>query len=123
MIFIKINNILYPSEKIEGKIKDEKWNDRESKTITLSMSYEEGLNIFTNNINWYIIAEQNPRKDELGNLYTPDPIEYDNSEFCLAGPITDNRDGTDSIKMGKMTEAELVQKELEETLAIMYAEV
>lgn len=32
--------------------------------------------------------------------------EYDNSEYSLAGDITDHRDGTVSIKMGKPTEAE-----------------
>ena len=33
--------------------------------------------------------------------------EYDNSEYTLAGDITDHRDGTVSIKMGKPTESEL----------------
>lgn len=39
---------------------------------------------------------------------------YDNSEYCVAGPITDNRDGTVYIKMGKPTELELKNKELAE---------
>ena len=38
--------------------------------------------------------------------------EYDNSEYRLAGDITDHRDGTVSIKMGKPTQLEMMQAQL-----------
>ena len=44
---------------------------------------------------------------------TPDPAEFDNSDFCVAGDVTDHRDGTVTVKMGKLTA-------LEETLLMIY---
>ena len=35
-----------------------------------------------------------------------DRDEYDNSDFNIAGDVTDHRDGTMSIKMGKATDLE-----------------
>jgi len=32
---------------------------------------------------------------------------WDNSEYCFAGPVTDFRDGTVAVKMGKPTDLEL----------------
>ena len=40
--------------------------------------------------------------------------EYDNSEYSISGEITDYRDGTVSIKMGKPTETETLRKQLED---------
>ena len=34
--------------------------------------------------------------------------EWDNSDYCVAGPITDNRDGTITAKMGKKTASDLL---------------
>lgn len=42
--------------------------------------------------------------------------EQDCSGYCVAGPITDNRDGTLSIKMGSYTQLEQALRELEEAL-------
>ncbi len=40
--------------------------------------------------------------------------EWDNSAYSLSGAITDHRDGTVSIKMGKPTEAETLRAQLAE---------
>ena len=40
---------------------------------------------------------------------TPRVEEYDNSDCCLAGDVTDHRDGTITVKMGKPTAAEINQ--------------
>ena len=40
--------------------------------------------------------------------------EYDNSEYSISGEITDYRDGTVSIKMGKPTETETLREQLED---------
>ena len=42
--------------------------------------------------------------------------EQDCSGYCVAGPITDNRDGTLTIKMGSYTQLEKALRELEEAL-------
>lgn len=48
-----------------------------------------------------------PALDKAGNPVTEEQTsEWDNSEFSMSGPITDNRDGTVSIKMGKPTDLE-----------------
>ena len=39
---------------------------------------------------------------------TPEAETYDNSAYSVAGPITDHRDGTVTVKMGKPTAAELL---------------
>ena len=46
--------------------------------------------------------------EENGETVNPDPIEEDCSEYSVAGSITDNRDGTVTVKMGKPTDAELL---------------
>ena len=95
MIFIKVNNEKYEAS-ISGLMKDAKWDDRESKSITLSMSNDEVKNLHPDNTKWSIVQEE-------GN----DVQEWDNSEYCLSGDITDHRDGTVTIKMGKLTDLEI----------------
>lgn len=96
---IKIQNTLYPAQ-ILGRMKDSAWDDRESKAITVSMDYGTAKNLFVNDIAWSILDDDN--------------TEYDNSDFCLAGDITDHRDGTITVKMGKKTQVELLQEQLNE---------
>lgn len=105
MTFVKIKDTLYPAE-IRGKVRDMEWDDRESKAITLEMTYEEAMEIFSNDTPWSIIWKSGDEKEE----------EYDNSDFCVAGPVTDNRNGTVTVKMGKITDAEALA-ELMEVLA------
>ena len=126
MTFVKINNQVYLAI-INGKTVDKEWDGRESKAITLEMSYEDALVIFVDETPWYIIHQPDSYLDEEGNTVTPDPIEYDNSEFSVAGSITDHRNGTVTVKMGKSTEVEVLQKQLanavtEEELATAYME-
>ena len=42
MTYIKVNNTLYPAT-IDGKIADYEWNRRDTKSITLTMTYSEVL--------------------------------------------------------------------------------
>ena len=57
--------------------------------------------------------------DAAGSILEGDDAaqEQDCSGYCVAGPITDNRDGTLSIKMGSYTQLEQALRELEEALA------
>jgi outer membrane protease len=94
MIYIKINENLYPAT-IYGKLSDADWDGRETKSITLTMDYASASQLFVNGLAWRIV-EQNSN----------DVKEYDNSAFNLAGDLTDHRDGTITIKMGKLTPLE-----------------
>ena len=89
--YIKINSINYPAE-IYGHVHDREWDNRESKVIILSMTIQEALDLFTDNVQWSIV-------------YGTQTIPQD--EFIVAGPITDNRNGTVSVRMGKPTAAEV----------------
>lgn len=124
MTYIEINGTRYPAE-INGKKVDRDWDDRESKTITLAMSYADALALFVNGLVWYDASQDDPyiEQTEVYNEETgeydvietevvPDPIVNDNTAFCIAGDITDHRDGYVSVKMGMPTELEALQAQL-----------
>lgn len=109
-IYIKVNNTEYPAI-ITGEHKDRSWGERDTKTITLTMTTTEVAALLPDNTPWSIVHRGTvPKYDEDGKPTgeTKEVVnEYDNSEYSLAGDITDHRDGTISIKMGKPTESEL----------------
>ena len=108
-IYIKVNNTEYPAE-INGNPKDRSWGERDTKTVTLTMTAAEVATLLPDNTPWSIVQRETlDVLDEQGNPTgeTKEVVnEYDNSEYSLAGDITDHRDGTVSIKMGKPTETE-----------------
>ena len=101
MTYIKINETLYPAT-ISGKLNDREWDNRESKTITLEIDYATAMALFVEGLAWSIVMDVGDGQEE-----------YDNSEYDVAGPITDNRDGTVSVKMGKRTEREILSELME----------
>lgn len=108
-IYIKVNNTEY-SAAVNGNLVDRNWNGRDTKTIYLTMSYDAVAALLPDNTPWSIVQrdmvdvldEQGKPTGETKEVVN----EYDNSEYSLAGDITDHRDGTVSIKMGKPTETE-----------------
>lgn len=108
-IYIKVNNTEYPAE-INGNPKDRSWGERDTKTITLTMTSAEVAALLTDNTPWSIVLRETVNKlDNDGNPTgeTEEVVnEWDNSAYSLSGAITDHRDGTVSIKMGKPTETE-----------------
>ena len=108
-IYIKVNNTEYPAE-INGNPKDRSWGERDTKTVTLTMTTTEVAALLPDNTPWSIVQRETVDKlDNDGNPTgeTEDVVnEWDNSEYSLSGSITDHRDGTVSIKMGKPTETE-----------------
>ena len=108
-IYIKVNNTEYPAA-VSGANNDRNWNGRDTKTITLTMTHAEVAALLPDNTPWSIV--QRETADVLDDQGQPTGEtkevvnEYDNSEYSLAGDITDHRDGTVSIKMGKPTETE-----------------
>ena len=109
-IYIKVNNTEYPAA-VSGANNDRAWDGRDTKTITLTMTHAEVAALLPDNTPWSIVQRGTvPKYDEQGKPTgeTKEVVnEYDNSEYSLAGDITDHRDGTVSIKMGKPTESEL----------------
>lgn len=115
--YIKVNNTEYPAE-INGNLKDRTWGERDTKTITLTMTASEVAALLPDNTPWSIVLRETVDKlDNDGNPTgeTKEVVnEWDNSEYSIAGDITDHRDGTVSIKMGKPTEAETLRAQLAE---------
>lgn len=108
-IYIKVNSTEYPAE-ISGDRQDRTWDGRDTKTIRLTMTHDAVAALLPDNTSWSIVQrdtvdvldEQGKPTGETKEIVN----EYDNSEYSLAGDITDHRDGTVSVKMGKPTETE-----------------
>lgn len=72
---------------------DGKFDNRMYAEITTSIAYGDAVELFVNDATW--------------STNYDDMIETDRSEYSVAGPITDNRDGTITILMGKPTLKEI----------------
>ena len=115
MTYIKINDTLYPAT-ISGRVQDKDWDNRESKAITLEMDYATAVALFVDGLAWSIVQQREvPVFDEEGNQTGTEmqETEFDNSEYDVAGSITDNRNGTITAKMGKKTDSEMLAELLE----------
>ena len=116
-IYVKVNNTEYPAA-ISGANTDRSWGERDTKTITLTMTTTEVAALLPDNTPWSIVQRDTvPKYDSDGQPTgeTQEVVnEWDNSEYSLSGAITDHRDGTVSIKMGKPTEAETLRSQLAE---------
>lgn len=115
MIYVKVNNTLYPAS-VSGKISDKEWDERETKSITMTGTFATVDALFPDAIAWSIVdeyevpvmdAEGNPVLDENNELtYTTQQTEFDNSEYFIRGDLTVHIDGTCTVKMGKPTDLE-----------------
>ena len=116
-IYIKVNNTEYPAT-VKGERTDRSWDNRNTKTIYLTMTHDEAATLLPSGTPWSIVQRDTQDVlDEQGQPTgeTKEVInEYDNSEYSIAGEITDYRDGTVSIKMGKPTETETLREQLED---------
>lgn len=114
MTYVKIGGTEYPAE-INGKLADREWDGRDSKAVTLTMGYSEAAALFVNGAAWSIVQRESvPVLDENGQPTgetTEQVSEFDNSDYSVAGSITDNRDGTVTCKMGRPTEMETLRAE------------
>lgn len=105
---IYVNGIEYPAISMQTRAKDTAWGDRESKAVTLEMAYADAMALFVNDITWVI---ESTHTDENGKEILS---KHDYSSYALAGPITDNRDGTITVKMGKYLKDEIMMIPLSE---------
>ena len=108
MEYLKVNGTEYPA-RFCGKQIDRDWDGRASKTVTLAMPYAHAAQLFVDGLHWAVVWREDGADDAAQ--------EQDCSDYCVAGPITDNRDGTLTIKMGGYTQLEQALRELEEALA------
>lgn len=99
--YIEVDNMRYPSISIDGRMHDEAWDNRESKTFRLEIEYAEAASVFIDGVKWNIVSET--LNEETNEIVTD---IFDNGAFNVAGDITDHRDGTVSVTMGKMTDLE-----------------
>lgn len=96
MTYLKINDMLYPAI-IRGWAHDKEWDNRDSLAVTLEMTHEEAMALFVDELVWGHVYEDGGAGETT---------EYDDSDYSLAGPVTDNRDGTITVKMGKLLDSE-----------------
>jgi len=88
-----------------GSMIDTSWDRRDSKTIKIETTYADAIALFVDDLVWSIKCVYEVSDVPEGEPI-PEPEIFDNSEYCLCGSITDNRDGTFDCKMGKPTELE-----------------
>ena len=113
MTYVKINGTTYPAV-INGKHIDREWNDREIKTITLEMAYADAIALFVDGLAWSILMDVEKEQEDGSTITVQE--EYDNSDYSIAGSITDNRDGTLAVKMGKPTKIEMLESKITGTI-------
>lgn len=110
MTYIKIGESLYPViDEVFGTKADTKWDGREVQTINLEMDHHTANALFVDGIRWAIVRRNAvPVFNEAGEQTGVEMKEevFDNSEYDVAGSITDHRNGTITVKMGKMTALE-----------------
>ena len=115
--FIKVAGQEYPATCVYN-YKDRNWDMRETQTVHLTMPYAQAAALLTTGTPWFnVFRETADKLDNDGNPtgQTEEVVtEEDMSAYSLAGEITDYRDGTVSIKMGKPTEAETLRAQLAE---------
>jgi hypothetical protein len=105
MIYLKIQDTLYPAG-FRKRVQDADWKNRETWAITVTMSHAQASELFVDGMRWQQVQQRQPYADADGNKITPEPVITDCSEYEVAGPITDNRDGTVTVKMGKALSSE-----------------
>lgn len=111
MTKIKIGENTYPAG-FTGAVRDSKWGGRESVSIRLAMTAVQADVIFQDGLVWTLVEEVT---QEDG---TTETAEHDMAAYCVAGEITDHRDGNVTVKMGKKTDLENVLAELEQEAGV-----
>ena len=108
---IIINTTEYPIISCDGVLKNNQWDRRDTKSITLEMTHDQAVGLFVDGLAWSIkqintYTVFDDKGQPTGETKT-ETQTFDNSDYCVAGSITDNRDGTVTVMMGKKTELEI----------------
>lgn len=111
MIYFKCDKLTCPAT-IAVQAKDHGWDERETRLITVMLSHADAAEIFADGLTWAIQQKEDvPVMDENGLATGKKKTitkEIDQSDFCVAGTITDNRDGTVTCKMGRQTASDML---------------
>lgn len=109
-----IHEVEYAAE-ISGVLQNPKWDRRDTKAITLEMTHAQAVGLFVDGLAWGIKQVNTyPVFDKQGQPTGETKTEtqtFDNSDYSVAGSITDNRDGTVTVMMGRPTETETLRAE------------
>ena len=112
---ILINGTEYPAEKIDATNKSSHWDGRDTAAMTLPMTHAQAVGLFVDGLAWSIVQRNvwpvyNNQGQPTGET-TTETQTFDNSDYSVAGSITDNRDGTVTVMMGRPTETETLRAE------------
>ena len=110
---IVIDGTEYPAISVDGDRPNYQWDRRETAAIRLAMTPAQAAALFVNGVEWNIIRRfvfpvYDDQGNETGETRTETKLT-DCSDYSVAGTITDNRDGTVTVLMGKHTDLELAQ--------------
>ena len=103
---IIINGADFECLHLTERIKDYTWDMRDNIELLMPMTHTEADELFKDGIAWGYIPNG---AEEL----------IDCSAYSVAGDITDHRDGTVSVRMGKPTQADLLAEELADAKAAL----
>ena len=92
---LKINNQTYELVSSTGATEFLKGYNRDVITLTVEMTYQQAVLAFVDNAEFTIV-------DTVDDVTT----EFEYKDHGVSGPITDNRDGTVTAKMGKNNTSE-----------------
>ena len=110
-----IHEVEYPVIEINGMFKNPSWDRRDTKAIHLSMTHAQAVSLFVDGLAWGIkqvnIYPVFDKQGQPTGETTTETQTFDNSDYSVAGSITDNRDGTVTVMMGKPTETETLRAE------------
>lgn len=102
--------ILINGQEISGRVRRRfactNWDGREACELTMELSHAEAAALFVTNATWGY------RRTVTDMTGTTD-IETDMSDYSVAGPITDLRDGRLRVLMGKITAEEALAELME----------
>ena len=127
MIYVKIGETTKEAT-VNGYRRDPKWDYRDVEEITITATADEAVTLFPDGVEWELVQTFEPYLDEeTGEIIQPEDIVHSHREFCVSGAVTDHRNGKVTIRMGKLTEVEQMQKQLanaitEEELEAAYVE-
>ena len=110
--YVEVGGTRYSAD-VGTTTRDPAWSWRDSKSITLEMTHEEAVGLFVDGASWSEVIPEKTYTKADGETVTVPEREYDCSDYCVAGSITDHRDGTVTVKMGKKTDAEMLNELLE----------
>lgn len=81
---------------------DSMFGGRESKAVTIASNYADAVSLFVDGVLWSITSDVTEADGSIRQVTT------DMSAYAISGPITDNRNGTVTVRMGKYREEELM---------------